>query len=469
LGDPFLWDVTPGEPYTVRVAVSNHGTRLAAGRARVFSPDPRVHVSGTLEFPAASIGALQSRTLGEVTVNVTGIADDVPAALPLHVSWTTPETTWALVAALPLRGNVLRREGFESSALDVVTHSVGDGIDPWTQVSNRYEGSRAWQTLHYDALSDGVLDIGPITIAGKRSELRFHQKIDVPVSGRYAYDGGFLEASVDMGPWTLLRPDGDYPFLFGYSEGNDYPNQPCWGGQSDWQEIVVPFDLQGQVRFRFHFVSDFSGGEAIYDGWSVDALLVRTWDHAHVVEFEAPQYREGGAYITFDAYPLFDDTTPENMRVVRDAGQGDVELGRWTVDGRMQQTFVLDGLNPLRVERLWIEWSNGDRQGPLLIEPPGTTTARLLDPTPAILRRGEGGMIWYRVPGTTGASVHLDIYDVRGARVARLEDGFREAGSHVHTGFPGRDLRQVIGSGLYFLKFTGPGFSETRRIVVLPQ
>jgi hypothetical protein len=402
-------------------------------------------------------------------VAVSGIEKDVPAALPLEVSWTTPETTWTLAAALPLRGNVLRREGFESSASDIATYSVRTGTNPWALVSDRYEGSHAWQTLHYDGFQDAVLEVGPINILGQVSELRFHQKLNVPVSGRYAYDGGFLEASVNMGPWTLLRPEGDYPFIFGYSDGNDYPSQPCWGGRSDWEEVVVPLDMRGQVRFRFHFVSDFSGNGGVYDGWTIDALLVRTWEHAHAVQFEEPKYQDGGAAITVDIFPLFDRGNAETVRILRDSGLGEVELGRWTIEGRLRKTFHLDDLNPLRAERIWIEWSDGDRQGPLLIEPPGTTSARLLDPTPAILLRGGGGTIWYRVPGTTGASIRLDVFDVRGARVARLEDGFRQAGSHAHSGFPERDVQSTLGSGLYFLKFTGAGFSETRRIVLLPQ
>src|SRR5262249_21664919 len=163
-------------------------------------------------------------------------------------------------------------------------------------------------------------------------------------------------------------------------------------------------------------------------------------------QFEEPKYQGGQATITFDVYPLFDRMSAETVRFLRDAGQGDVELGRWTIEGRMKQTFVLDALDPLRVERIWIQWPDGDGQGPLLIQLPGTTSTRLLDPTPGILRRGAASTIWYRVPGTTGASIRLDVYDVRGARVARLEDGFRQAGSHAHRGFPDKDVSTTLGS-----------------------
>ena len=469
VGDLFTSGVKPGELSRVRLLVMNRGTRLPAGTARVRSRDPHLRVVGTSDLAGPSIGALDRRSLGEVEVDVSGIQDDAPVTVPLEVEWSTPETTWTLAAALPLFGNTLRREGFESAVLDVASQSLVQAPDPWRLVSDSYEGSRAWQTLHYDGSQEAVLEVGPVTVRGRASELRFHQKLSLPVSGRYTYDGGFLEASVDGGSWTLLHPEGDYPLVFGYSDGNPYPNHPAWGGQADWHEVVVPFNLRGQVRFRFHFVSDFSGNQGLYDGWAVDALLVRSWDHAYAVDFELPTYSEKTAAITFDVLPLFDRESAEELRLIRDADGGDVEVGRWTVDGHLRQTVELDDLNPLRVERIWVEWSDGDRQGPLIVAPPGAPHARLLDPTPAILRRGEGGVIWYRVPGATSASVLLEVYDVRGARVARLEEGLRTAGSHVHSGFPERDLKHPLGTGLYFLKLTGPGFSDTRRIIILPR
>lgn len=466
--DLFTSGLKPGVPGVVRLIIENRGTRLAAGTVDIISPDARVKISEPTQFPAPSVGTLEKRILGDVTLLVSGIADEATLALPLEVVWSTSETTRTLAGALPLVGNTVRREGFESPAPDVGSRSLTGGMDPWRIVPGSFEGRHAWQTLHYDGSEEAVLEVGPVPIAGRASEIRFHQELNLPTNGDYAYDGGFLEASVDGGPWILLHPRGDYPLLFGYSSGNPYPNHAAWGGRSAWQEIVVPFDLRGQVRFRFHFVSDFSGNQGIYDGWSVDALLIRSWDHAHAVAFDPPQYDENRATVTFDAFPLFDWVGGEEMRLLREAGQGETEVGRWTVDRSTRNTVTLYDVDPFRVERIWVEWSGSDRQGPLLLAAPGAPEARLLDPTPSVFRRGDNSVISYRVPGTAGASILLQVYDVLGGRVACLEKGFREAGTHVHPGFPENDVRMRLGSGVYFLKLTGPDFSDTRRIVLLP-
>jgi immune inhibitor A len=470
-GDAFASALLPAHPASVRLAIENLGTRLGGGTVRVFSRDARVHVTGPPDIQTPTLGALQTLNLGEATIEVTGIASNARAALPLEAVWESAETTWSLAAPLPLAGNVIRREGFEADLPDVQTFSDLPKGNPWQRVSSSrsHEGSHFWQTVAYQGGQDAVLQIGPLALSGAASEIRFHQKLDLEAFGDYGYDGGYLEASVDDGPWALLEPRGGYPYTFGYSDGNPYAGRPCWSGRSPWQEVVVPLTLRGNVRFRFHFVSDFSGNSGLYDGWSVDAFLLRSWDHAHAAVFQPPQYRGASAQVTLDMFPLFGHSDPERVRLLRDRGMGREELGQWTLSDRRSETVMLNGIDPWRVERLWLEWPDGDRQGPLLIATPGAARTRLLDPTPAVLRRGEGGLIYYRVPGDVSAPVLLQVFDVRGARVARLEDGFREPGSHVHPGFPEADVRGPLGAGLYFLRLTGPGFAETRRLVVLPR
>lgn len=467
-GDPFTRAVHPGELHTVRLQIENQGTRLGGGSVRVFSRDPRVTLPQRVEFQAGSVGALQHLPLVDVSVGVRNVAPQDPAALPLEVHWSTPDTTWTLAAALPLSGNVRLREGFEANVSHVNTRPLTGGVSPWSRGTAAFEGTYSWRTWNYEGYEDAVLEIGPIDVTGHASELRFHQKLALPASGTYGYDGGFLEASVDGGPWVLLEPEGGYPLVFGYAVGNEYPNRPCWGGRLGWHEVVIPFSLRGHVTFRFHFVSDFTGNESgLYDGWSVDAFLVRSWDHAHAILVEPLRFEAETATIDFEVIPLFRSQPSEAVRLLRDGGETESELGRWTLSGQSFESVLVSGLEPGRVERLWIEWQDGDRQGPYLIVPPGAGRLRLLDPTPVLLRRGGGGRITYRVPGTEALPVRLDVFDIRGAHVARLEDGIRDPGTHVHVGFPDQDVRSPLGAGVYVLRLAGPGFSETRRVIVL--
>lgn len=66
------------------------------------------------------------------------------------------------------------------------------------------------------------------------------------------------------------------------------------------------------------------------------------------------------------------------------------------------------------------------------------------------------------------ADVDLDIYDLRGARVARLQHGALPAGRHERT-WDGSDLagRRVAG-GVYFARMkTGAGFVQTRKLLLM--
>ena len=73
----------------------------------------------------------------------------------------------------------------------------------------------------------------------------------------------------------------------------------------------------------------------------------------------------------------------------------------------------------------------------------------------------------YALPAGFQGHVRLDVYDVRGARVAHLLD---------EPGRPGRydvvwrlqdDAGQRVSTGVYFLRLDAGPFAETRKVVVL--
>ena len=69
----------------------------------------------------------------------------------------------------------------------------------------------------------------------------------------------------------------------------------------------------------------------------------------------------------------------------------------------------------------------------------------------------------YRVPGD--GVVTLVVYDVRGAEVARLAEGFRSEGEY-EAAWDGRDLRgRTAAPGVYFARLETPGGSRVRKIV----
>jgi hypothetical protein len=61
----------------------------------------------------------------------------------------------------------------------------------------------------------------------------------------------------------------------------------------------------------------------------------------------------------------------------------------------------------------------------------------------------------------------VDVFDVRGARVARLEDNVSVAGKHEVKWRPG-SADASVRPGIYFVRLSGPGTKLARRVTLLP-
>ena len=74
--------------------------------------------------------------------------------------------------------------------------------------------------------------------------------------------------------------------------------------------------------------------------------------------------------------------------------------------------------------------------------------------------------IHYDVPAGAGA-VSLRVYDVSGRLVRTLVDGHEAPGSKSVLWNGTNDRGQTVASGIYFYRMTAPGFSTTRKMVLL--
>lgn len=73
----------------------------------------------------------------------------------------------------------------------------------------------------------------------------------------------------------------------------------------------------------------------------------------------------------------------------------------------------------------------------------------------------------YAIPSGDPAPVFLGIYDLRGALIKTLVHERRAPGVYSMN-WDGRSKSgQIMGAGIYFLTFEGPGFRQHRRVVVL--
>jgi flagellar hook assembly protein FlgD len=73
--------------------------------------------------------------------------------------------------------------------------------------------------------------------------------------------------------------------------------------------------------------------------------------------------------------------------------------------------------------------------------------------------------IEYTLPETT--DIELNVYDVRGRLVARLDRGVRAAGVHI-VNWDGRDnAGNRVSAGTYFYKLSAPDVTLTRKMVIV--
>jgi flagellar hook assembly protein FlgD len=66
-----------------------------------------------------------------------------------------------------------------------------------------------------------------------------------------------------------------------------------------------------------------------------------------------------------------------------------------------------------------------------------------------------------------GARVALRVYDVEGRLVRTLVDGHRPAGSQAAVWDGASDSGVASASGVYFYRLEAPGFTQTRKMVLL--
>ena len=66
-----------------------------------------------------------------------------------------------------------------------------------------------------------------------------------------------------------------------------------------------------------------------------------------------------------------------------------------------------------------------------------------------------------------GGNVRLDVFGTDGRRVASLVEGFVPAGNHQVVWQGRDDGGRMVPSGVYFYRLEGPGFSDTRQMVLL--
>ncbi len=170
--------------------------------------------------------------------------------------------------------NIVRGVGRDFEANDGGFTAPG-GANDWNRgdpqpLADAWSGENVWATNTAGAYRDGsesFLVVGPLDLSDfTRAALVFRHFYRIEAF----FDGGTVLASTNGTDWSVLEPDGGYPYPFLIVSG-----LPGFSGaQEEWTE--ASFDLsafrgESQVWFDFRFLSD----EGLTDlGWYLDDVQV---------------------------------------------------------------------------------------------------------------------------------------------------------------------------------------------------
>ncbi|MFZ1948312.1 MAG: hypothetical protein WAW06_12250 [bacterium] len=274
--------VGPGEGITLALEIANRGSGDAYGIAFALTEDDP-HVG------------LASDSAHADTIPAGGSAEISPAFI-LTISPECPEfhridlVLTGTCSSGRVEADTVSIYVGGSLAEDVEGGSPGwahrgfadTGVDQWHIDSYRNHtsgGGSSWKfggsgAAYYANFGHGALET-PELCLGSGAKLSFWHWIHAELNyGKYAWDGGVVEISLDRGEtWSQISPVGGYYYKIYGNFFSPFPGEtPCFAWTDDWTR--VEFDLsayQGSAKIRFRFGSDqYYAAE----GWYIDDLVV---------------------------------------------------------------------------------------------------------------------------------------------------------------------------------------------------
>ncbi len=309
--------------------------------------------------------------------------------------------------------------------------------------------------------------------------LFFYHKIDAENSTRHegqAYDGGFVEISVDGGDWALLYPEVPeepaYPYEIIHGSENPFElGQKVWSGEIDeWTPVL--FDLEDyageNVVVRFHFGSD---GSTEGTGWWIDDIQLRLkTEKEYPLDLEG-EIRGAGAYLNWStpSYPQRDEDIYPNELLGYRIYRGLDMLDTLVTDNRFFDNMV--GLP--RGDYSYVitaEYNNGESYPSNMVHlfwpaavdedaenaTPTEWSLTELYPNPfnALAR------ISYSIPAA--GQIRLAVYDLVGREIDELANGSCQPGNYQVI-----FNAETLPSGIYIVRLQTPVGAKASRLVLI--
>ncbi len=471
----------PGETVTVGVVIRNDGS---------YTPD----VAGLLTPRSSCIDMLDFTTsFGPMAPGAVRASTPPFSFVVADTLTQDPFAAWFDVTAFCSSGYSTRdstligvgnQKGLEDdmeAPLGWRHYSVRAGWgDEWHLTSRRaYEGSKSWGCMReeygqYFARHDGALET-PVVLVGKEGRLVFYHRINAQADTLWAYDGGFVEVSVNGSDWQHITPLDGYPYVLRAQREPSIESRRVFSGVStDWERVEYSLaqyeNCAVNLRFRFISNTDFTQGE----GWYIDSLTVVSSGTPVLIGSLRAQEADGCVTIRWYA-----DTELKNapFTVWRDPGPDGVPGTR-----AVNQEPIFADRNyefrdcDVRSGERYVYWVGVDGEPGLIYGPvavdvasagSGVPAMELASPNPVtgVLR------LMLRVPAAVDpARISLRVFDTAGRYVTTLEPRF-DSGAGAQSVLvdwdPSDYSGNAVGSGVYFLKLDWPGGSDVEKVVVL--
>ncbi len=464
-GDDF---VEAGDTFDVMPELRVEGGTAHDVRVTLFANDPLGEVLtaskslGDLTPGLYDVTGLLVRASPQITVNPYNLKlrleADYRDEIRLNRTFSVPVGTVQGFSATFETGE----EGF--------THQITRLLkfDLWRMHDNPGNGSaRAWRCSDP---GDGFRDrvdaslLTPYFIIPPDGRLLFDHLVQVPRDvGNNVVAGGFIEISLNDGPWTHITPETGYDVSYPSFDPQLNGRRIFTGTTNEdrWRSGVLNLSgMTGGARVRFRFFSErviLSG-----TGWTIDNVRVQSGGTpVRLLEFSARR-ETGGARVRWS---LYSDEILAGLRLLRSAGGGAPLTLADRLAPAAEGDFLDDTAGPeavtYRLEALRRDGS-AEILGTIALEADGAPGLPRLFVHPNPVR--GSAVVSFRMD--RAGEVNLELFDAAGRRVRAFPTLTFAAGDH-EVFWDGRDDQgAAVPAGIYFYRLAGPDRSETRKVVV---
>ncbi|MCD4829661.1 MAG: T9SS type A sorting domain-containing protein [Candidatus Cloacimonetes bacterium] len=305
-------------------------------------------------------------------------------------------------------------------------------------------------TVAYGWTIDDVTVTGSQDMACKLSGSLTIDEPSIPLSSARVSVGESTVAPLDTGDWTLYVSEGTY----------DLTAWACYCEPQTEADVSI---LQGEVSAGHDFALTYLQPPYDIQADQLNGELTLTWDYDG--ELSRNSRREQGQR---------NRAVLQEFRVWRRIDTGNTEL---VADG-IDDTLFVSSIDSLTNYYYWVDavydvglseatgeipvyWDgsgvDGDGSGaPVAVTALGSNYPNPFNPETTV-----------RFSLAQAGEVKLVVYNVRGQRVRTLLREYREPGNHEVLWLGDNDAGQPTASGVYFLRMTVAGFTQTSKMLLL--